>query len=404
MALKCDCLGDFVGLIVGLGGFFVRGGVLFGKISGMVAPVQHLVKLDTSSESPLYEQMSAQIASAIESGRLKSGDHLPSLEEWSSALGVGSWVPRRAMSELAKKGLVDIRRHMGAVVSASASCHMKGKVIFLSVDRGNIWAREVFSFNFGAALRNAGYSYERVIIAGQRNDRAWPKDTFDFSHLSSVIKDGVSFAWAGWCSARFVVDHLIDAGVPFSVVGDFDCPEAVDVFRAPRIEMAKEVVGLLKKSCCKSVMYVGYGRWTNGAQMASTFYSSGLRFSRLCIKPSDALTDADDFQRATLLEFERRLARGKGWLPDAFVFSDDYVAAGALFALAHHGIEAPRDVKVVTFANKGHLPVYLRPLTRIENDPVRNGREAAKYVVSVLRGGRRHVPDIFPKLVKGATL
>ncbi|MBQ3342152.1 MAG: substrate-binding domain-containing protein [Kiritimatiellae bacterium] len=369
----------------------------------MVARVPHLVKLDTSSESPLYEQMSAQIASAIESGRLKSGDRLPSLKEWSSELGVGSWVPRRAMSELAKKGLVDVRRHMGAVVSAAASHPMRGKVVYLSIDRGNIWAREVFSFNFGEALRGAGYSYERVSVAGRRQDRAWPKSAFDFSHLRSVVKDGVSFAWVG-CSAKFVVEPLIEAGVPFSVVGDFDCPEAVDVFREPCIEMAKEIVALLKKACCKSVMYVGYGRWIDGAKMASTFYSSGLRLSRLCIKPSDAATEADFAQRAALEEFERRLSGGKGWLPDAFVFSDDYVAAGALFALAHHGVEAPRDVKVVSFANKRHLPVYLRPLTRIENDPVRNGREAAKYVVSVLRGGRRHVPDIFPKLLKGATL
>ena len=369
----------------------------------MTADILKLIKFDFSSKEPLSDQFSRAVSEAVGKGRLKAGERLPTLKEWSSGLGVGMYVVRRAMAKLSKLGVVHVRRHSGVIVAEASFSSYKGKVVYVSVDRGNIWARSVFSFHLGEALKPAGYRYEHVMIAGKKRDKVWTKEDFDFSHLRRLIKEGVSFAWVE-CSARFVVEPLIEAGVPFAVCGEIHCPEAVGVFHHERARTATHVVSLMKAAKCKSVMHVGYGRWITGGPMSSALFSSDIKFSRIALDSADAATECDSFYRAAMAEFEKRLSRGTSWLPDAFIFDDDYVASGALFALAHHGIESPRDVKVVAFANKGHLPVYINPLTRIENDPVRCGREVAKYIVSALRGGRRHLPDIAPKLIRGATL
>lgn len=58
--------------------------------------------------------------------------------------------------------------------------------------------------------------------------------------------------------------------------------------------------------------------------------------------------------------------------------------------MSRHGVEAPRDVKVVTLSNKGHEPVYFRQLARFEYDPERNAVNVARYIVARLRFKRQN--------------
>ena len=61
--------------------------------------------------------------------------------------------------------------------------------------------------------------------------------------------------------------------------------------------------------------------------------------------------------------------------------------------MSRHGVEAPRDVKVVTLSNKGHDPVYFRQLARFEYDPERNAVNVARYIVARLNGRSPRPPD-----------
>ena len=74
-------------------------------------------------------------------------------------------------------------------------------------------------------------------------------------------------------------------------------------------------------------------------------------------------------------------------LSDGALFTDDYVAQGALLALALAGVRVPEDVAVVSHSNKGLGPVWANPLTRLEMDPITHGREVAKVVVGHLKSG-----------------
>ena len=88
---------------------------------------------------------------------------------------------------------------------------------------------------------------------------------------------------------------------------------------------------------------------------------------------------------------DRWFRRGRPRLPDVVFFTDDYVAQGGLLALLRHGIRIPEDVAVVSFANKGHLPIWYRDLTRIEIDPAVHGTAVSQTVQKFLRCGQ------FPK-------
>ena len=75
------------------------------------------------------------------------------------------------------------------------------------------------------------------------------------------------------------------------------------------------------------------------------------------------------------------------WRPDVVFFTDDYAAQGGLIALKNLGLRIPEDVAVVSHANKGHGPVWEKPLTRLEMDPVAHGKALAREIAAYLRGG-----------------
>ena len=94
----------------------------------------------------------------------------------------------------------------------------------------------------------------------------------------------------------------------------------------------------------------------------------------------------DAIVRAAYNLFRARY-RTKADLPGAFLFTDDYLARGALMALLTAGIRTGSDVLVVTLANKGNLPVHPDPLDLILCDPAREADAMADALVAYLDTG-----------------
>ena len=91
--------------------------------------------------------------------------------------------------------------------------------------------------------------------------------------------------------------------------------------------------------------------------------------------------------------FVEQLRRGRGGLPDAFLFTDDYVAAGAILAFLHAGIRVPDDVRLVAFANVGNEPSSPMPVSFIAADSRERGCLLARSILDYL-GGKPFVPRI----------
>src|SRR5215469_1564507 len=70
------------------------------------------------SAIPLYFQIEQELASLIASGALAPGSQLPSEEELVQSYGVSRTTVRKAVQELDRLGLIEIRRGRGTFVRA----------------------------------------------------------------------------------------------------------------------------------------------------------------------------------------------------------------------------------------------------------------------------------------------
>ncbi|BBC35708.1 hypothetical protein SGFS_070020 [Streptomyces graminofaciens] len=79
------------------------------------------VRVDTTSQVPPYEQIRAQLAALILSGRLTEGERLPTVRQLAADLGLAPGTVARAYRELEAAELIRTRRGAGTRVAALPS-------------------------------------------------------------------------------------------------------------------------------------------------------------------------------------------------------------------------------------------------------------------------------------------
>lgn len=89
-------------------------------------PVVLPVSLDRSSPTPLYLQLAEQLLAGIEAGSVRAGDPIENEVQLARRLNLSRPTVRRAIGELAARGLLIRRRGIGTVV-ASRWVHRHGK-------------------------------------------------------------------------------------------------------------------------------------------------------------------------------------------------------------------------------------------------------------------------------------
>src|SRR3984893_16783045 len=77
------------------------------------------VKIDFAEQTPIYEQVAAEIRRSIAEGEAKPGERMPLAKDLAAELGVNTNTVLRALRELRDEGLLEFRRGRGITVSGT---------------------------------------------------------------------------------------------------------------------------------------------------------------------------------------------------------------------------------------------------------------------------------------------
>ena len=346
---------------------------------------------------PLVDQVADGLRMAIVGGSYCPGDEIPSSRELVPLLGVSRIVTSAAITRLAKEGLVLTRHGLRPVVRDRGAKQWRGHVVFVTPEGDENYYETVLASALRNRLSEAGYLFTQVCIPYTS------PDDYDFARLDVALAQSIDLIVTMSVPqlvarvARQKVPYAICGGslkkMPSSAVGvthtDFNLAMG-DFAAACKAAGVKEVVGFYYNSSMGDV---------------AALRQAGVRVRKVMVKADESQGALIGAKQAGLEIFSRLIAEGR--LPRGTVcfINDDYVASGALMALACAGLKAPEDIRLVTFANRRLGPVYPRELTRMEFDARHAGEVLAAAVLEYLRTGVYPTSSVVgPKWVAGETL
>jgi GntR family transcriptional regulator len=78
-----------------------------------------VVSIDSRDATPIYAQLERGFRAAIATGRLRSGDQLPTVRQLAVDLRVNANTVARVYAELERAGVLETRRGVGSFISAT---------------------------------------------------------------------------------------------------------------------------------------------------------------------------------------------------------------------------------------------------------------------------------------------
>ena len=360
----------------------------------MTKPIPFSVnRNDTRS---LVDQVSDGLRSAIIFGFYGAGDRMPSYRSLAPALGVSQIVTKEALRRIAAEGLVEARPRLGSVVRDRGEKLWKGHVVtVIPPGLGNPFDSAIHAV-IRDRLTGAGYLVTPATVAETRRGH-WD----DFSLLDTVLRQQTDLV-VQLHTCDNISRWLSKRGVPFvRQAKEPAMPNCVGAFCRDDNLALSDFVAHCRETGVGSVLQMG-DYFSVGLEDA--LEGEGVKVSTLRVPSS--LHDATGYALGCWATevLGKRLAKGRGWLPDLLFFQDDYLATGALLALGMAGVRVPDDVRVVTWANKDFAPIFPKPLTRMEMDNAAIGETIAGGVLEWLKTGK--FPDgvvVGPKYIKGET-
>ncbi len=336
--------------------------------------------VDRSGNVPLHEQLYRQLRDAITSGIYRPGDTLPTFRDLAQETGVGGKTSRRALLRLAAEGWTTMRPHIGSIVSArGVSTLLRKRILLFTPLPFFSYYPGQFLASMRERLASAGTGVSVVLASGFQGED-------DFRQLSERLAERwdliVEMGYAP--KARTAIEESGWPFLPVSIGGP------VTPSRAPNCVGTVDIRSLLAifefiRDCIrkrmKSVLLLLSEEIPNDA--AEMLAVAGINTKTILF---GVLDSPEAVTRAGFKAMRDFFADKRNPRPDVILFADDYIAQGGLMALLRLDVGVPKDVAVATLANKGHGPVWEKPLTRLEMDPNAHGASVADAIAAFLDG------------------
>ena len=352
--------------------------------------------LSRNDRTSLTDQMVAGFRTAISSGYYKEGEILPPLQTIAEVLGVSMIVSRGALRRLADEGMLLPHPGRGSEVLGKGAVTWKGRVLFVTPDRNDMYHVNVVCDVLRRRLLSAGYFFNQITITKDASGR------YDTTQLQLRLKDPELFVVEMFAVPE-ISKEVVAAGVPsVVVVRDDGSYTGANVVRFASAASVPEFVARCREAGVGRVLQVGFEY--GFADASEALRAAGIAVESVYVSaPNQEAGVIEAVKRSTLEFFSAFLARGAE-LPDLIYFADDHAAEAGLLALALAGVRVPEDVRVVSWSNRGLAPVYAKSVARMEVDPFANGENLAAYVLALLGGGQAGpVPEMNPRYVAGET-
>ena len=337
------------------------------------------VDVDRKSGIGLTGQLVAALKSEISSGKFRPGEALPGMDAIAGRAQVSEKTARHALAQLAAEGWVRPCRGVGSIV-LEHGVNTAGKRVLLFQTCGT-WSfyQGQFVSTLQWCVQREGFGFALVSAPGFRPN-------CDYSQLAVALKErwDLIVEMGGYVPSRQMIEM---SGMPFAVVRNTpgkqrskapNCIGMIDLYNGKAIpDFAMECV----KKRVRRVLQFLYG--TGGFNAANMLNVSDITVETVSIPHQRSL---DAIVRESMQTMSKRIESGEG-LPDVILFNDDFIAQGGLLSLSAHGVRIPDDVAVVSHANKGLGPVWIKPVTCMEMDPVAHASEVAGAIVRYLKDG-----------------
>ena len=349
----------------------------------------------------ISETIAETLAEELANGRWKSGERLPSVDELRKRFSAGEYAVRHAIKRLADSGLISVKKHVGAVVTAKPAHSWKGRVAFVAVGAMGSYFQQMMSIRFAQVFESADWQLITVILENAKDG------SLDLEPLRRHLADGVNFAIGlfGERQAAAMLDH---ADVPYVILNGFtrDFPNARAVIHEDSRECFSRLIDALKKRGARRLVEFDMPRSIDRSFKRQLF-EAGISVERVMCKWDNELRwTLGDLKAcghravATYFADERHKKRP----PDVVLFDDDYLAAGGVVALFEAGFRIPADIGVVCHNNRGNELALGVSVARFVNDPVSYADAVAAYVIAQLEGRRAALPKISWSFVDGESI
>lgn len=354
--------------------------------------------VNRDNKTSLTEQIETGFRRAIQTNHYKQRDSLPTLQETADALDVSMAVVRTAIRRLSREGLVTARPSRGIQVCPSGQHRWQAHVLYLHWGSAISFYEAVLSETVMNQLLAKQILVTPVFLNNAELEKGYPR-------LNSIIHAGsIDLAVLSGPAAGIDV-CLVENEIPFvNMAGTMPALRLARRIIVQDIRLALEQAAKHVVACgIRSMMIVALGAVKDDER--SAFESTGIPVRILVAKPSDTLGQPAAVELGGLEGMARWLDSGEP-LPDLIYFADDYLARGGLTALLERGIRIPADVQVISWTNRNFGPVFSRPLTRVEMDPVRDGEALVDLVMQALKKTDRKVKEpvvIGPAFIVGNT-
>jgi len=348
----------------------------------------------------LVAQVADGLREAIVGGYYKPGEVVPTSRDLAPMLGVSRIVTIAALEKLCAEGFIVSRPRIGSIVVDRSAKRWNGHVVFVYEKGDNNYLKTMLASSMQDRLTEVGWLFSQASVGAKSGAGC------DFTHLDVALSRSVDLVVVMYHRPE-IYAYLAKRKIPYIVFGEKSAKpaSAVGAIHFDYNMATADFAAACKAAGIKEVVEVYWHKLM--CDVLPALKKVGIKVKKVRAPVDESEGRLVGVKRAGRIVFEKLLSRSAFPISRSplFFIADDYLSEGALLALSCAGLKAPDGVRIVTWANAGLGPDYMRPLSRMEMNPFAAGATVAAAIVEYFKTGEFPANvTVGPKWIAGDTM